>query len=394
MSEPHATPPADDSLPLSTPGAPLPSPAVADNASAAPVGSVPADAPLATDVVVTADEQAPAIEEAVDQTVDQGAAAAETDSSDAEATLLDAAATDAAKPAPASPRPPEMSPAECGARLAALFPALFGTEGPRKPIKLRIQADLQVRAPGMFSKRVLGMFLSRYTTTTAYLRALSTATQRIDLDGQPAGDIAEEHRAAALAELERRREIVAARRAAERAAARPPRGERSAGEPGARPERVRHLGPPLREGEAAPSERPPRPARSGPPVERGAGPRPERRPDDRRPGARSERAARGDRGHPDHRQAGRPVNRHVDRHADRRPPPQAAGHALALPAEAPPEITDPAQRERAMLLRQFESSPLTKANFCVLKRITEAELDAQLAQARAEQPKAAARRRP
>ena len=47
-----------------------------------------------------------------------------------------------------------------------------------------------------------------------------------------------------------------------------------------------------------------------------------------------------------------------------------------------------------MLLRQFESSPLTKANFCVLKRITEAELDAQLAQARAEQPKAAARRRP
>ena len=37
-----------------------------------------------------------------------------------------------------------------------------------------------------------------------------------------------------------------------------------------------------------------------------------------------------------------------------------------------------------MLLRAFESSPLSKANFCVLKRISEAELDAALAQAQAE----------
>jgi hypothetical protein len=51
--------------------------------------------------------------------------------------------------------------------------------------------------------------------------------------------------------------------------------------------------------------------------------------------------------------------------------------APALPA-------DPAQRERAMLLRSFESSPLSKANFCALKRITEATLDAALAQAQAE----------
>jgi ProP effector len=62
------------------------------------------------------------------------------------------------------------------------------------------------------------------------------------------------------------------------------------------------------------------------------------------------------------------------RQAPRERPPPAAP---ALPA-------DPAQRERAQLLRAFESSPLSKANFCVLKRISEAELDAQLAQARAE----------
>jgi len=45
---------------------------------------------------------------------------------------------------------------------------------------------------------------------------------------------------------------------------------------------------------------------------------------------------------------------------------------------------DPAQRERALLLRSFEASPLSKANFCALKGITEAALDAALAQAQAE----------
>ncbi len=51
--------------------------------------------------------------------------------------------------------------------------------------------------------------------------------------------------------------------------------------------------------------------------------------------------------------------------------------ASAVPA-------DPAQRERALLLRAFEASPLSKANFCTLKRISEAELDAALVQARSE----------
>jgi hypothetical protein len=60
-------------------------------------------------------------------------------------------------------------------------------------------------------------------------------------------------------------------------------------------------------------------------------------------------------------------------------PPHAPDRA---PSHALP--TDPAQRERALLLRAFESSTLSKANFCALKRITEAELDAALAQARAE----------
>lgn len=251
-------------------------------------------------------------------------------------------------PADAAPVPaprPEMSPAACGAKLAELFPALFGPEGGPRPIKLRIQADLQLRAPGLFTKRILGLFLSRHTTTTAYLKALIASPHRFDLDGQPAGEIAEEHRAAAVTELARRREMHEARRAAERAA-QPPR-------------------PPPPAATTPQTDRPPRPDR--PP----RSPRPQR-PDrpDRRPGPpRAE-------GRPD--RPARPAGPRPER-------PRAEMHPTPHHDPAPPrEPQDPAQRERALLLRQFESSPLTKANFCVLRRISEAELDAQLALARAE----------
>ena len=126
-------------------------------------------------------------------------------------------------PVPAAPTataatPPavaELSPAACAARLAELFPALFATAAPQ-PLKLRIQADIQQRAPGIFTKKSLSVFLHRHTTTTAYLRAVVNAPQRIELDGQPAGEIADEHRQAAAAELERRRALHDDRRAAER----------------------------------------------------------------------------------------------------------------------------------------------------------------------------------
>ncbi len=104
--------------------------------------------------------------------------------------------------------------------MAELFPALFGPDGPVKPLKLRIQADIQARAPGLFTKRVMGIFFSRYTTGNAYLKALTLAPHRFDLDGQPAGDISDEHRQLAAEELARRRDVHQARRAAERDAER------------------------------------------------------------------------------------------------------------------------------------------------------------------------------
>jgi ProP effector len=181
------------------------------------------------------------------------------------------------------PLAPELSPAACGARLAEMFPALFGTAGPPKPIKLRIQVDIQQRAPGVFTKRVLSLFLSRYTTGNAYIKALLQSTQRFDLDGLPSGEITEEHRSAATEELARRRAVHEARRAAEREA--------------------------WREAE------------------------------------RQARAAQQD----------------AQRQAQRE-------HAAQ----------DHARRDRAALLRTFETSTLTKANFCALKGLAENDLDAAL----------------
>ncbi|MES3015234.1 MAG: ProQ/FinO family protein [Pseudomonadota bacterium] len=118
-------------------------------------------------------------------------------------------APDAAPPAapeaasPTAPAVAPMSPAACAQQLKQLFPALFG--GAVKPFKLRIQIDIQERAPGTFSKQTLSAFFRRHTGATSYLIAMTKAPHRFDLDGQAAGEITDEHRKVALDELARRR---------------------------------------------------------------------------------------------------------------------------------------------------------------------------------------------
>ena len=302
----------------------------------------------------------------------------------------DAATSDGAAPAtPAAtaesaPLPaPDLSPAATGARLAELFPALFvgpDGKGTWKPIKLRIHADIQARAPGQFSKRTLGIFFSRYTTTTPYLKALAApGAQRCDLDGQPAGEIAEEHRSAAAAEVARRQAIAAERRAAFR----PPRREAApAVEGDAPPEVAREGQAPDRRPELQPESRPERRPDHRPtarPAQRPqeAGPRsgrPHRPGPDTPPSPHAEHPARPAR---PPRDADRAPRAAQPQHSQRTQPVQRPEPATALPA-------DPAQRERAVLLRSFEASPLSKANFCALKGIAETALDAALAQAQAE----------
>lgn len=294
----------------------------------------------------------------------------------------------------APPGPGDLSPAACAARLTELFPALFGGEGPPKPVKLRIHADIQQRAPGVFSRKALSIFMHRHTTGNAYLKALLTATHRHDLDGQPAGDVAEEHRAAAREELERRRQVFLARRAADRPA-RGPAAPGTAGGPEAGPQPQRAPQPPREpRNHRGPADRRPRPDGAqvrredgSPPPERGAAPRSNRPP---HPGGRlppgsrpgtPNRPAPGSARPP---QAARPGGTPVRPAGPARPRPDEAGREPSAAEALPPGPEDAARRERAALLRTYEASSLSKANFCALKRLSEADLDALLAQARQE----------
>lgn len=258
----------------------------------------PADVPppAAPAAIAPADE-APVVETS---TAEDPAAQVPTDD---RATADDLVADTVAAPAPtadaAAPEERGPGPAAVAKLLAERFPVLFAP-GQAKPLKLRIQADIQARLAEPVSRKVLSIVLQRHTTSTAYLRAMSTATQRFDLDGQPAGELAEEHRSAATAEVERRRAIVAEKRAAERNAQRE-----------AQREQIK-------------AQR-----------------------QEQRAQQREQRAA------------------------------QVAAHAQR-------EAEGADRAARANLLRAFETTTLTRANFCALKGIAEADLDAQLALAREE----------
>ncbi len=102
-----------------------------------------------------------------------------------------------------------MTPVECAQALKRQWPGLFA--GAAKPIKLRIQKDIQERSPGAFTRSVLSTFLHRHTGSTSYLLAVARGGPRFDLDGKPDGEVTEEHRKVASDELARRRTNQAAR---------------------------------------------------------------------------------------------------------------------------------------------------------------------------------------
>jgi sRNA-binding protein len=242
-------------------------------AAVAVVAAEALEADTGAEAAAAAAEEAAATQDAVE-------------SEDADEVLQAADAADAANTPKAAAT---LSPAAVAALLAQHFPALFGA-GRALPIKLRIQADIQTRAPGLVNKKSLSIFLHRYTTSTAYLKALATQPQRLDLDGAPAGDIEALHRDAAAAEVDRRKQMFEDRRALER--------------------------------------------------------------EQQRAAAQEARRA------------------------------QNAQNAARTAARDNAE--GEARRNRAVLLRAFETATLTKANFCALKGITEAELDAQVVLAKQE----------
>ena len=116
-------------------------------------------------------------------------------------------------PDPTSKSAAPASPEDTARALKTLWPALFA--GAPKPLKLRIQIDIQERQPGRFSKQALSAFFRRHTGSTSYLHSVAHGKARFDLDGQPSGEISEEHRQIAREELARRRGNQDARRALE-----------------------------------------------------------------------------------------------------------------------------------------------------------------------------------
>jgi ProP effector len=293
-----------------------------------------------------------------------------------DATPQTPAGTDPAAPvAAAAPAPrPDPSVGDTARLLAQHFPALFGA-GVIKPIKLRIQADIHQRAPGVFTRKALSVFLQRHTTATAYLRALvAEGATRTDLDGQPAGDIAAEHRDAARVELDRRRAIVDAKRQAGRERARASRQDARPPQPGSeQAEGSQSASPATRE----------RPATRGAPSVPGTSNRPDRSPRPSqpeqarrrartpRPGAPRDPARPGDAGPlaPRHPHKPRPERKLA---GARDPGPVNAAATPQTPAQA---AEAEARRQRALLLRSFEQSPLSKANFAALKGLSEGALN-------------------
>ena len=97
------------------------------------------------------------------------------------------------------------------ARLAEAFPQTFVLEKyrPHRPLKVGIAADIPARCPAI-DRRVLSVALSVYTRRLMYLRGLVAGAARLDLDGNPAGEVTArdaEYAAARLAGILASREI-------------------------------------------------------------------------------------------------------------------------------------------------------------------------------------------
>ena len=74
---------------------------------------------------------------------------------------------------------------------------------PHRPLKVGIAADIPARCPAV-ERRVLSVALSAYARRVMYLRALVAGAARVDLDGNPAGEVTAgdaEYAAAKLAEI-------------------------------------------------------------------------------------------------------------------------------------------------------------------------------------------------
>lgn len=143
--------------------------------------------------------------------------------------------------------------------LAERFPQCFSAEGEARPLKVGIFQDLVERVAGemSLSKTQLRSALRLYTSSWRYLYGVKPGAVRVDLDGNPCGELDEQHVAHARQQLEEAKARVQAKRAEQQAKKR-----EAAGESGDTPRRERKPRPQVRRTEGA--ERKPRVATAKP----------------------------------------------------------------------------------------------------------------------------------
>jgi len=99
--------------------------------------------------------------------------------------------------------------------LAERFPHCFSAEGEARPLKIGIFQDLVDRVAGEMnlSKTQLRSALRLYTSSWRYLYGVKPGATRVDLDGNPCGELDEQHVEHARKQLEEAKARVQAQRA-------------------------------------------------------------------------------------------------------------------------------------------------------------------------------------
>lgn len=95
-----------------------------------------------------------------------------------------------------------------------LFVTTFPAFRDNLPLAIGVHKIIRERMPEL-SREQINRALKIHTGSTRYLKVLAKAEQRVDLDGNPAGEITEEQRAQAAGMLKERIRKAAERRKAE-----------------------------------------------------------------------------------------------------------------------------------------------------------------------------------
>ena len=106
------------------------------------------------------------------------------------------------------------------AYLAEKFPLCFSLEGEAKPLKIGLFQDLSeaLKDDERVSKTQLRHALRQYTSNWRYLHGCKAGAVRVDLQGNPAGELEQEHADHAAQQLAEAKALVVQKRAAEKAA--------------------------------------------------------------------------------------------------------------------------------------------------------------------------------